>query len=416
MSIFLQLILSLIIILSAAKIAGYLSTRLGQPSVFGELLVGIILGPSLIDLANLPFITDLHLLEMIDNLGEIGVLLLMFLAGIELHLRDLAKSSRVAMYAGTLGVVFPVALGYICGITTGMDQSSALFLGLTLAATSVSISAQTLMELGYLRTRVGYGLLGAAVYDDILVILFLSIFIAVLGGNFSFGGFLLLVGRMILFFILAGVFGYYFLPRVLRRIEKSTISQGLLTFSLVILLIYGLAAELIGEMAAITGTFFAGVFFSRCIEKEQVIEGMHNIAYGFFVPVFFVSIGLKTDLHSFSLSSLGLLLILILVAIISKILGSGLGGLAGGLSWLESIQLGTGMVSRGEVGLILASIGAKSGLISADILTDIVIIILVSTLVTPPLLKFCFANLPSIMAKKIGQSIEKKQVESDEVE
>ncbi|NMB55965.1 MAG: cation:proton antiporter [Leptolinea sp.] len=416
MSVFLQLILSLIIILSAAKIAGYLSTRLGQPSVFGELLIGIILGPSLINLANLPFITDLHLLEMIDNLGEIGVLLLMFLAGIELHLRDLAKSSRVAMYAGTLGVVFPVVLGYLCGIATGMDQSSALFLGLTLAATSVSISAQTLMELGYLRTRVGYGLLGAAVYDDILVILLLSIFIAVLGGNFSFVGFLLLVGRMLLYFILAGVFGYFFLPRLLHRIEKSTISQGLLTFSLVILLIYGLAAELIGEMAAITGTFFAGVFFSRCVEKEQVIEGMHNIAYGFFVPVFFVSIGLKTDLHSFSLTSLGLLLILILVAIISKILGAGLGGLAGGLSWLESIQLGTGMISRGEVGLILASIGAKSGLIDADILTDIVVIILVSTLVTPPLLKFCFTNLPSILTAKTGQTIEKKQVESDEVE
>ncbi len=400
MSDFLQLILTLVIILSAAKVAGYLSTKFGQPSVFGELLVGIILGPSLINLVNLPFISDNHIIDIIDDLGEIGVLLLMFLAGIELHLSDLAKSSRVAMFSGTLGVILPVVLGFVAGKLFGMEQQTALFLGLTLAATSVSISAQTLMELGYLRTRVGFGLLGAAVYDDILVILLLSVFLASMDGGVNTANVLLLIGRMILFFVLTGAFGYYLLPRVLRRIGKSSISQGLITFTLVLLFIYGLAAELIGNMAAITGTFFAGLFYSRTLEKEKISEGIQSLSYGFFVPIFFVSIGLKTNLQEFSINSLGFLLVLTLVAILSKILGSGWGARLGGLPWLESYQLGTGMVSRGEVGLIVASIGASSGLINSSILTDIVVIILLSTLITPILLKKSFTNPPSFLLPK----------------
>ncbi len=363
MSNFLQLILSLIIILSAAKIAGHISTKFGQPSVFGELFVGILLGPTLIDLANLPFVTDSHLITAIHDFGEIGVLLLMFLAGIELHLHDLAKSSRVAMFSGSLGVIVPIIMGYFSGILFGMGQNESFFLGLTLAATSVSISAQTLMELGYLRTKVGLGLLGAAVYDDILVILLLSIFIAAIEGGINIVSILLLIGRMVLFFALTGAFGYFLLPKLLHRISRSNISQGLVTFSLVTIFLYGVSAEIIGNMAAITGTFFAGLFFSRSIEKEEITAGIQNLAYGLFVPIFFVSIGLRTNLLTFSLESFGFLAILLVVAIVSKILGSGFGAKFGGLSWIESYQLGTGMVSRGEVGLIVASIGAAAGLV-----------------------------------------------------
>ena len=399
MSNFLQLVLTLIIILSAAKIAGRISVKFGQPSVFGELLVGILLGPSFINLTHLSFITDPHLEMVIEELGEIGVLLLMFLAGIELHLKDMAKSSRISMYSGSLGVLFPVILGYLCGRFFNMDHSSSIFLGLTLAATSVSISAQTLMELGYLRTKVGLGLLGAAVYDDIIVILFLSIFLAASDGSLTTLSVLMLVGRMLLFFIITGGFGFFLLPKLLQMIGKISVSQGVLTFSLVLLLIYGLAAELIGNMAAITGTFFAGLFFSRTISKDQIASGISNLAYGFFVPIFFVSIGLKTNILSFSLASIGFLAILLLVSIISKILGSGLGAKLGGLSWLESYQLGTGMVSRGEVGLIVASIGASSGLISSEILTIVVMIVLLSTLLTPILLKQSFLNPPAFLVE-----------------
>lgn len=415
MSDFLQLIVSLIIILSAAKIAGHLSMRIGQPSVFGELLIGIILGPSLINLTNLPFVTDSNLITIIDHLGEIGVLLLMFLAGIELHLRDLAKSSRVAAISGSVGVAFPILLGYITGVASGMEHKSALFLGLTLAATSVSISAQTLMEMGLIKTRVGLGLLGAAVYDDILVILLLSVFVAGLDGSVNLLGFLNLLGRMILYFSLAGLTGYFILPKVMRRIGKTNISHGLVTFSLVFLLLFGVAAEVIGDMAAITGTFFAGLFFSRLVEKEEITDGIQNLAYGFFVPVFFVSIGLKIDLHSFTPSSVVFLIVLTMVAIISKLLGAGLGAKLGGLPWLESYQLGTGMISRGEVGLIVASIGAHSGLISSPILTDIVILIMLTTLITPILLKLSFTNPPSLLVPRFepatGKSMDTEESE-----
>ncbi|MEJ5225841.1 MAG: cation:proton antiporter, partial [Anaerolineales bacterium] len=180
---FLQLALLLALILLAAKLSGYFAIRLGQPSVLGELLVGIALGPSLLNIFHWPFVTDVNLHEFIKELGELGVLVLMFIAGLELHLDELRRSGRVAALAGTLGVLAPVGLGWGVGVLFGMGQSEAIFLGLTLGATSVSISAQTLMEMKVLRSRVGLGLLGAAVFDDILVILLLSVFFAVVAGD-----------------------------------------------------------------------------------------------------------------------------------------------------------------------------------------------------------------------------------------
>ncbi len=413
---FIQLITLLVIILFAAKLAGRASVKFGQPSVFGELLVGILLGPSLINIANLPFITDSHLMEFIDHIGEIGVLLLMFLAGIELHLHDLARSSRLAMYSGSLGVLFPILLGGLCGFVFHMDMQSSLFLGLTLAATSVSISAQTLMEMGRFRTRIGTGLMGAAVYDDILVILLFSIYLATIEGSISFIGILWLILRMVGYFSIVSIFGYYFLPVFIRLIQRTSTSHGAVTFALLVIFTFGILAELVGNMAAITGTFLAGLFFSRTREKEIVSEGISNLAYGFFVPVFFISIGLKTNLRLFSPESFLFLLVIIGVAILSKILGAGLGAKIGGFSWLEAYQLGTGMVSRGEVGLIIASIGAGAGLINVTVLTNIVILILITTLVTPILLNQAFSNPPGFLIPHSVISTETEILKSGEIE
>ena len=195
MSIFLQLAFLIAVILLAAKAAGYLSVRLGQPSVLGELLVGILLGPSLLNLLHLPFIEGEKLGETIKELGELGVLLLMFIAGLELHLDELTRNTKVSAFAGIMGVLAPVALGTGTGLLFGFEMEAALFLGLTLGATSVSISAQTLMELKVLRTRVGLGLLGAAVFDDVMVILLLSIFLAVVSGGTSAAGILFILAE-----------------------------------------------------------------------------------------------------------------------------------------------------------------------------------------------------------------------------
>src|SRR5512138_1312519 len=196
MSPFLQLALTLVIILVAAKLSAYLSTRLHQPAVLGEILVGLLLGPSVLDILHLPLLANTHLGETIHELGELGVLMLMFLAGLELHLSELANNLKVSMLAGTLGVAVPVILGWGLGLLLGLDPQPAVYLGLTLGATSVSISAQTLMELRVLKSRVGLGLLGAAVFDDVLVILLLSSFLAFTGGAVGIGPILITILRM----------------------------------------------------------------------------------------------------------------------------------------------------------------------------------------------------------------------------
>ncbi len=390
---FLQLAFTLAIVLLAAKMGGYLTTRIGQPSVLGELIVGLLLGPSLLDIIHLPYVSDPHLLEEIMiQLGELGVLLLMFLAGLELHLSDLARNTKVSAFAGILGVLVPVGLGWVTGSLFGFDLSHSIFLGLTLGATSVSISAQTLIELKVLRSRVGLGMLGAAVFDDVLVILLLSTFLGLVSGGSGITAVGLVILRMTLFLALSAGFGIWLLPRLVRRVANLSISLGVVTFAIVILLFYGLAAEVIGGMAAITGAFLAGLMFSRTEERSRIEEGLHSLAYAFFVPIFFITIGLSVNVRDLTLDTLLILLTISVVGIAGKIIGSGVGARLGNFSWRELLQLGIGMVSRGEVGLIVASVGLTENLLDNAIFSAIVGMVLVTTLVTPPMLRASFAK------------------------
>ncbi|HEU0295526.1 MAG TPA: cation:proton antiporter [Anaerolineales bacterium] len=403
MNTFLQFALLLSVILLSAKLAGYLSVRLGQPSVLGELLVGVLLGPSVIDVLNLPFI-DHALAETIAEFGEMGVLLLMFIAGLELHLGELARNTRVAAYGGFLGVLVPAVLGWGSGRLFGMNNEVAIFLGLILGATSVSISAQTLMELRVLRSRVGMSLLGAAVFDDILVILALSIFLAVEAGAGSLSGVLWILVRMIAFLALSVAFGLRVLPWLMRRIVHLPISQGVLTLALVVMLVYGLAAELVGGMAAITGAFVAGLMMARSGERERVEHGMHVLAYGLFVPVFFINIGLSVNVRTLQPNMLIFALVITLMAILGKWLGAGIGARLGGLSPRESVQLGAGMVSRGEVGLIVASVGIQQNLVSSNEFSAVVVMVLVTTLMTPPILRRLFGQEKQQILKESSEA------------
>ena len=392
MSDFLQLISLITIILVAAKIAGYLSRRIKQPSVFGELLIGVVLGPSLLNLTHLSFVSNTYLPEIITEIGEIGVLLLMFLAGLELHLNDLAKNAKVAALAGILGVLFPVGMGIGFGELAGMDFNHSLFLGLSLGATSVSISAQVLIELQKIRSRVGLGLLGAAIFDDILVILLLSTFIAVLSSDARSAGILIVFVKMIIFFGLSTAFGLWVLPGLVRSVHKLSISQGVTTLALVVMLAYALAAELVGGMAAITGAFLGGLMFARTPEKNLIESNLHSIAYAFFVPIFFISIGLSVDLHAVSVDAIWIILAISVIAVVGKIGGAGLGAKLSKFSTRESLQIGIGMISRGEVGLIIAKIGLESGFLSSELFSTIIAMILITTVLTPPLLRASFTH------------------------
>lgn len=389
-----QFLLVLAVIIVAAKIGGYISLRLGQPSVLGELLVGLILGPSLLDFLHASFITDVHLSETIHNLAEVGVLLLMFIAGLSLHISDLVQSGKVSALAGTLGVVTPVALGFAVGYAFGFETEPALFIGLILAATSVSISAQTLMELKVLRSRVGISMLGAAVFDDILVVLGLSVFVALAGGGADSGGLgsvAVIMVQMALFLVIASVVGFLLLPtRLTRVVDRLPISEGLVAFVFVVILFYSWAAEELGSMAAITGAFLAGLILARSPLRDRIEASTSALAYGVFVPIFFVNIGLVANIRDLTSDGVALLVAMVVVAVISKVLGAGLGARLGGLTNRESLQLGVGMMSRGEVGLIVATVGVDNGLINAEVFAAVVGVVILTTLLTPLLLRSLF--------------------------
>ena len=393
MSPFLQLAFELVIILLAAKTAGYLSTRLGQPSVLGELLIGVLLGPSLLNILHLPFINNESLGATITELSELGVLLLMFIAGLELHLGELMSNRKVSLLASAGGLLLSIGLGWGAGRLFGMSNTAALLLGLALGATSVSISARTLMELGVLRSRVGLSLLGAAVIDDILTILAFSIFLAVYTGSGGLWGLIWLTVRMVLFLAAATAFGLLVLPGLVRWVGHLSISQGVLAFAIITLLAYGLAAELVGQMAALIGAFLAGLMFARTPEKGQIEQGISALAYGLFVPIFFINIGLSVNLRGMQLNAVWLILAVTLTAIVGKIFGAAAGARLGGLPGHEAFQLGTGMVARGEVTLIIAAVGSNAGLINGTTLSAIVVAVLLSTLVTPPMLRTVFSLL-----------------------
>jgi Kef-type K+ transport system membrane component KefB len=397
---FLQLTLAIAIIILAAKAGGYIAVRLRQPAVLGELLVGLILGPTLIDLVHLPFVSNPELLqEEIADLAALGVVFLMFMAGLEVELSEMLRSGRASALSGTIGVIVPLFMGAIVALPFGHTDQAAWFIGIILTATSVSISAQTLLELGVLRTREGLTLLGAAVVDDVLVLVVLSIFLALNGSDESIGAVLI---KMLVYLALSGLLGWFVLPRVVTWIDRQPISEGLTAVVLCLILVFAWSAEVMGGLAAITGAFIAGVGLGRSVLREKIETKMRPITYGFLVPIFFVSIGLEADLRAIAGALLPFLIVLFVVAVVSKVIGAGLGARLAGLNNAESLRVGVGMISRGEVGLIVAGIGVQQGIISAEIFSMVVVLVLLTTLITPLLLRWVFPK--TIAAPQVKRS------------
>ena len=390
MSSFLQLSLALVIIILAAKAGGWISVRLRQPAVLGELLAGLVLGPTVIDLLHLPLFDPKVLEETVFDLAELGVVLLMFVAGMEVDLREMTRAGRVAVLGGILGVVVPLIMGAVAALPFGYQGHAALFVGIILTATSVSISAQTLLELSVLRTREGIALLGAAVVDDVLVIVVLSIFLALAGGAVGIGAVAIVIVNMLLYLALAGALGWFMLPRLARWVDRQPISEGLAAMALVSALLFAWAAEVVGGLAAITGAFIAGVGLGRSTLRDKIEQKMHTITYAFLVPIFFVSIGLEANAREITGPALPFLVVLFVVAVASKLIGAGLGARLSGFTTREALRVGIGMISRGEVGLIVASVGIREGIIPQEVFSVVVILILLTTLITPILLRAVF--------------------------
>lgn len=393
-----QFFLMLGVIIAVAKVMGFLSYRLKQPAVLGELLAGLVLGPSLLNLfvegGVLP--NALEVQASLLQVSELGVLFLMFMAGLGVDLNALAKVGKPSLYAGLLSVVVPLGMVMFVVIAFGYPVEVALFVGILLAPMSTSISAQVMLELGVLRRKEGLTLLGAALVDDSVVLFLVSLFLAVnpngvIASETSVSIVEVLV-RMSGFVVFGGTFVWFVLPRMANFVSRLPIAEGCLMFAIVSTLVVAALAESLGGIAGITGAFMAGVGIGRAKRGtiERVERGIHAVNYGLLVPLFFVSIGLKADLGLLDGESFPFALLLTLVAIVSKALGGGLGSLGAGFSPISALRVGTGMIGRGEVGLIVGSLGVRLGILQVEMFTVIVFVMIVTTLITPPLVRLSF--------------------------
>lgn len=400
---FIPLMFALGVILLASRAGGAIARQLNQPRVLGQLIVGVILGPTVLDMLHWGILQGADLQHTIKEFAELGVLLLMFNIGLEVHLSELAKVGKVAVFAGVLGVVVPVAFTVVVAVPAGYNWMPALFAGVTLAATSVSISAQVLLELGYLHTKEGNALLATALIDDVLAILAVSLTLVVAGASGAEGGadfsqLLVIIVQMAAYIAIAFLIAWHALPKALVWIQRRPqLSQayGLPIFALICALLFGWSAEYLGGVAAITGAFIAGVGLSKLPSasmKHEIEQSMSHLAYVFLVPIFFVDVGLETDLGNFPLEALPFMLVLLLMAVISKVFGAGFGARMGGFDLRESLRVGVCMVSRGEVGLIIISIGLSSGILDSgsELYASLFMVILLTTVLTPPMVRWVF--------------------------
>ena len=404
MSHLLQILLLLSLVIAAAKLAGAAATRVGQPAVFGELLVGLLLGPTVLNVLSWPIFTatltetagpaGAPLFGLINDLADVGVILLMLVAGLETDLDQMRKVGTAAFWSAAGGMVLPMIGGILTAAAFGMPVFwTGIFVGTILTATSVSISAQVLMELGVLKSKEGATILGAAVIDDVMGLIVLSVVVAFAqaGGGGSALQMTVIVGRMLLFFGAAVLVGRYFEP-IAAWGDSLGVSQGLLATVTLLAFLYAWAAEYVGGVAAITGSYLAGVLLTRTSFKTRIDEGVHPLTYSLLVPAFFISIGLRANGRELGPHA-AFTVVLLLVAIVGKIVGCG--ALAGmcGFSNRESLRVGVGMISRGEVGLIVAGYGLSHGVIGQDVFSAAVIMVLGTTMITPPLLRLVYPTV-----------------------
>lgn len=374
-----MLLLQLAIILVAAKIAGSISVRLGQPAVLGKLLIGIVLGPSVLGL-----VTET---ETLAAFSQIGVILLMFIAGLETDLEEFKRTGKAATFVGLGGIIAPLVLGYFAGMMMDLTSFQSWFLGLLLSATSVSISVQALKEMNQLKSPEGTAILGAAVIDDVVVIIALAFLMSFAGGEVDLTSVIL---KKVLFFAGAILVAWKVVPWFLEKFASLKVTETVISSALIICFIYAYLAEYTG-VAAIIGAYIAGVAISVTGYKQEIFKKVETIGYSIFVPVFFTSIGITAQFSGI-LDHLGLIALISILAILTKLVGAATGAKLAGFGWNSSLGIGAAMVSRGEVALILAAIGLESKLLSEDLFAVLVVVILVTTIVTPPMMKWFFTS------------------------
>lgn len=376
-------LLALAIILLSTKLCGILSQRVHMPAVVGALAAGILLGPSVLGLVQET--------DFLVKASEIGVIILMFLAGLDTDLEELKKTGLASFIIAVIGVGVPLAGGLGCylmffhDVTDPLNFMKALFIGVVLTATSVSITVETLREMGRLRGKVGTAILGAAVIDDILGIIILTV---ITGFTDPTVQPVMVLGRIVLFFLFIAVVGVV-MGAIFRRMEMVWGNKRRIAIvSLAFCLILSYVAERFFGIADITGAYFAGIILCNIWNlREYLAKKINIVSYMFFSPIFFASIGIKTNLSGFTAQLAGFSAVLLVVAILTKVVGCGLGAKLCRFPSHDAFVIGLGMISRGEVALIVAQKGAQAGLVNATLFPPIVLMVIVTTLITPILLK-----------------------------
>ena len=367
-------ILSISIILLAALITGKIFSRISLPPVVGQLVAGIIIGPAIFNLVKPT--------NLISSLAELGVILLMFIAGLESDLKLLKQYFKPSIVVAIMGIIFPVVGIFYTSKLFALPNIESLFIGVIFAATSVSISVAVLKSMNALNTKSGVTILGAAVADDILSILLLSVVITFTSGSAAQGD----PNIILLIFMQIGFFIFVWILFILVNKFKIKLNPTLAPIvGLIVCLLLSVFAEHV-KISAITGAFFAGILIGQTNYKESVNRQMNQFGNLLFIPIFFVNVGLNMNISGI-VENASLFIVLSIAAVITKFLGAYLGSRFFKFTRLSATEIGVGMISRGEVGLIIAELGLKNNLISDNYYSTIIASIILTTILAPLLLK-----------------------------
>ena len=383
---FYEFMLFLAIILISTKVLGLFSRKVHMPAVVGALVAGIILGPSVLKLITLDGTNGVYL----EITAEIGVIFLMFSAGLETDLKEIKANALASFIVALIGVIVPLIGGFLgyalyfhTDFTDYQEVLKSVFIGVVLTATSVSITVETLRELGRLKGRVGTTILGAAVIDDILGIIVLTIVTSL--KDTSVNPVTVMV-KIVLYFIVIGIL-FFLVSKCKPLIESEGQKRRVTVFALAFCFLLSYISEKFFGIADITGAYFAGLMLCSMKNGEYVKDRINFPSYLFFSPVFFASIGIKTSLDGMTGSMVGFTIILLVIALLTKVIGCGLGAKFCRYTNKEALQIGVGMISRGEVALIVAQKGYQCGMLDDRFFAPIVLVVIVTTLITPILLK-----------------------------
>lgn len=383
-------LLSLALILLSTKIFGLVTKRVKLPQVVGALMAGLILGPACLGI--------LKETDFITQVSELGVIVLMFCAGLETDIKELKKTGASSFIIALLGVAVPLLAGWgvasvfnkdsVDGLASPMLQN--IFIGIILTATSVSITVETLKEMGRLSSKSGNAILGAAVIDDILGIIALTVITSSADKSVNIGMVLLKILLFFVFAIIVAIAFNFVFNKWSGRSKRDLRRYVIIGF--VFCLLMSFCAEHFFGVADITGAFVAGLALSNGPRATYLSNRFDTLSYMLLSPVFFASIGLKVVLPKMSMSIILFAVVLLIVAVLTKVVGCGLGAKMCKFSNKDSLRIGVGMVSRGEVALIVASKGAAVGLMNEKYFAPIVIMVVVTTIITPILLKFVYKS------------------------